>query len=331
MPTPEDITLAFALGTPDGGLVHVRRGDADTWRLDTATGSYFVKGYFPAAGVHVTDQLAGAMAFERQALVAGVDMPEPIVPTDPLLGWVTRIEDRLFRVYRWIEQRTPEPDLDIAAWLGRTMKLVHQLQPPRRAGLPAWWRQAVQPPGTWEGWFAKARDRDAAWAGLHAVSLPHLLAITARIADLCDVAPDAVTTHGDFKTHNVVRSPAGPVLVDWDSVRTDSAALEAGRSAYLFAAGEPEQLKRILTAYVAAGGDLGWAGPDLFLSVARNHIQVLSEQIQVALGDATAPRWMGDPATIDSAIGNNLQDLPSKLDHLRALTSTMAAAGLCDG
>ncbi|RZT12843.1 phosphotransferase family enzyme [Kribbella sp. VKM Ac-2569] len=261
------------------------------------------------------------MAFERQALASGVDMPEPITPTNPLLGWVTRVDDRLFRVYRWIEHRTQEPD--ISAWLGRTMAQVHQLQALGRAGLPEWWRQAVQERGTWESWFAEAKQRDASWAGLGVDNLPHILTVNTRIAELCDDVPDLVTTHGDFKTHNVVMSQSGPVLVDWDSVRTDSAALEAGRSAYIFGGGEPEQVKRILTAYVAAGGDLGWAGADLFLSVARNVVQVLGEQIRVSLGETTAVRWMGDRTTIENAIGNTLRDLPGKLDQLHRTTQTI--------
>lgn len=318
MPTPEQIALAFDLGTPDGDLVPVRRGDAETWRLDTSSGSYFVKGYFPAAGVHITDQLAAAMAFERRALDAGVDMPTPIAPAEPLLGWVTLVENRLFRVYRWLEQQTFEHD--IAAWLGRTMAQVHQVQPLGRAGLPQWWRQAVHPPETWENWFAKARDRDAAWA-FGNDSLPHILAVTARIAELCDDVPDLVTTHGDFKTHNVVTCPSGPVLVDWDSVRTDSAALEAARAAYIFGAGDPERTSRILSAYVAAGGELGWAGQDLFLSVTRHQIQVLGDQIRAYLGETALARWMGNRATIEAAIGEALHDLPSKVDHARQLMS----------
>lgn len=318
MPSAEGIALAFDLGTPDGDLIHVRRGDADTWRLDTPTGSYFVKGYFPTADLH---QLAVAMAFEHQALASGVHMPEPITPTDPLLGWITRVDDQLFRVYRWIEHQTPEPDS--STWLGRTMAQVHQLRPLGRAGLPEWWRQAVQAPGTWEGWFAKARQRDATWAGLDADSLPRIRAVTARIAELCDDVPDLVTTHGDFKTHNIVTSSSGPVLVDWDGVRTDSAALDAGRCAYIIGGGEPAQIKTILTAYVAAGGELGWAGADLFLSVARNAVQVLGEQIRVALGETAAAPWMGDLTTIEAAIGNTLRDLPGKLDQLHRATQTI--------
>jgi hypothetical protein len=203
------------------------------------------------------------------------------------------------------------------------MMQVHQLQPLGRIGLPEWWRQVVQAPATWEGWFAKARDRDASWAGLCRDSLPHILAITERIAELCDVAPDLVTTHGDFKTHNIVMADSGPVLVDWDSVRADSAALEAGRVAYTFGDGEPKQVRRVLAAYAAAGGELGWPGPDLFLSVARHQVQVLSEQIRVSLGEATAARWMGDRAAVEAAIGTALRDLPGKLDHLRHLATTI--------
>ncbi len=316
--------MAFELGNPVGGLVHVRRGDTDAWRLDTSTGRYFVKGYFPTTGgqfngEHLIDQLAVAMEFERRALEAGVDLPEPLMPVDPILGWVARIGGRLFRVHRWIEHRPAQSDISV--WLGRTMLQVHQLQPVGRVGLPRWWRQAVQPPGTWEGWLAEARSRDVLWAAPYGDSLPQILAATERIANACDVVPDLVTTHGDFKTHNIVTSASGPMLVDWDSVRTDSAALEAGRVAYIFGGGEPEAVRRVLTAYVEAGGDLGWAGSDLYLSVVRNRVQVLGEQIRVSLGQATAPRWMGDRATIDAAIGETLRGLPGKLDELHQLAT----------
>jgi fructosamine-3-kinase len=324
-PTAEDVALAFELGGAEGGLVHVRRGDTDAWRLETATGSYFVKGYFSTTGGQfqgedLTDQLAFAMAFEREALMAGVDMPVPVMPVEPLLGWVTRIEDRMVRVYRWVEHSPTEPD--VSTWLGQTMLQVHQLRPIGGESLPRWWRQAVQSQATWEGWFAKARDRDASWAGLFQ---PSILAVTERIAELCDVVPDLVTTHGDFKPHNLVRSVSGPVLVDWDSVRTDSAALEAGRVAYIFGSGDPEQINSILTTYVDAGGELGWAGPDLFLSVTRHHIQVLAEHIRASLGEEPAAHWMGDAATIEATIAAKLRELPSTIDHLRYLASTVGS------
>jgi hypothetical protein len=126
-------------------------------------------------------------------------------------------------------------------------------------------------------------------------------------------------THGDFKPHNVLKTETGQVLVDWDSVRVDSAALEAGRVAHIFGAGEFESIRRILSAYTDAGGDLGWVGDDLFLSVARRDLQGLFEWVQVSLDQMTAPRWMGDSEAIERSIGELLLEFPAKLDRLTAL------------
>jgi hypothetical protein len=141
-PTPDLVAEAFDLGRPTGELVHVRRGDTDTWRLETTKGSHFIKGYRPttsgqfvAGGLQA--QLEVAMDFERRALEAGVAMGEPVAPTDPLAGWVTRIDERLFRAYRWVEHRPLRPDDDVALWLGRTMAQIHQIEPVGEIGLPA--------------------------------------------------------------------------------------------------------------------------------------------------------------------------------------------------
>jgi hypothetical protein len=201
-PTPVVAAQAFDLGRPVSELLPVRRGDTDTWRLDTVKGSYLIKGYWPTTGGQFTDgqlpdQLEVAMAFERRALEAGVDMAAPIPPTDPLVGWVTRINERLFRAYRWIEHRELRPDDDIADWLGRTMAQIHQLQPLSQVGLPDWWRAAIWPRATWEEWFAEAQRRNTSWSDLAHERLPRILEISARIEALCEVAPDSVMTHGE--------------------------------------------------------------------------------------------------------------------------------------
>ncbi|MGZ0149093.1 phosphotransferase [Kribbella sp. WER1] len=317
-PTPDELALAFDLGSTGRELVHVRRGDNDAWRL----GEYFVKGYFPTTGgqfngTELTDQLAVAMAFEQLALDAGVDMPEPVRPVDPYLGWLTWVEDRLFRVHRWVEHR-PEP-ADVSVWLGRTMQQVHELQPIGQAPLPRWWRDSVRSPETWETWLTKAKDMP--WVGLYAEALPDLLTAAERITSICDSVPDLVRTHGDFKPHNIVNSPTGPVLVDWDSVRTDSAALEAARVAYIVAAGDRDGIAAVLSSYT---GDLTWPGEDLFLSVTRNHLQIVGEHLQVALGENPPARWMGNTTTIENAISNSLRALPGRIADLRYLAADLA-------
>jgi hypothetical protein len=329
-PTPEVIAQAFGLGRPLSELVFVRRGGTETWRLDTDQGSYLVKGAWAAKGWQFTpggllDQLESAMAFERRALDAGVDMAEPIPPVDPFIGWVARINDRLFRVYRWIEHRAMRPDDDVADWLGRTMAQIHQLEPLRLVGLPDWWRGPIWPRATWEEWVDEAQYRNRPWSALARGRLPYLLDLSTRIEELCEVARDPVTTHGDFKTHNLLLTPAGPVLVDWDSVRVDSAALEAGRVAYIFGAGELEPMRRILTAYTSAGGSISWAGPDLFFSVTRHDLQVLFERILVSLDRNPAAWWMGDSRAVEDSIEELLCELPDRVERLRDIASELSA------
>jgi Ser/Thr protein kinase RdoA (MazF antagonist) len=324
-----EIARAFGLGEPVGELVLVRRGDTDTWRLETVGGTYFVKQYWTETGGQfvpggLVDQLRVAMDFEARALAAGIDMAEPVEAVEPVVGWATSVGDRLFRVYRWIPSRGLQPGDDIGAWLGRTMAHVHRLQPVDAPGLPDWWRTALRPRTDWERWFTEARRRGKAWSELAWDCLPEIVAATADIEELCDGAPDCVTTHGDFKTHNLLITADGPVLVDWDSVRVDSAALEAGRVAYIFGAGELEPMRKILTAYVEAGGTIAWSGPHLFASVVRNAVQMLFEHVLVSLGHNPAARWMSDP---DQALTDRLTEFPAKLSHLRHLSSQVVAWG----
>lgn len=249
-------------------------------------------------------------------------MAEPIPPNDPLVGWLTRINERHFRAYGWIEHRTLRPDDDVADWLARTMARVHRMEPQRQVGLPDWWRESILPRATWEDWFAEAERRNKPWSSLGLERLPSILEMSARIEELCEVAPDCVQTHGDFKPHNMLMTPTGPVLVDWDSVRVDSAALEAGRVAYIFGAGEPEPIRRILRAYAAAGGDVTWAGQDLFLSVVRHDLSGLTARIAVSLERMPATWWMGDSHTIEQDIAETLRTMPDKIQQLRSLASS---------
>ena len=151
-PPADVVARAFDLGPAVGELIHVRSGDTHTWRLETAMGGVaFIKGYrsttsgqFVPGGLQ--DQLEVAMAFERRALEAGLDMPVPIPPTDPLVGWVTCINEQLFRAYRWVEHRAVGADDDIAGWLGSTMARIHQMEPVDSGwptGVVAWGRPAA--------------------------------------------------------------------------------------------------------------------------------------------------------------------------------------------
>jgi hypothetical protein len=210
------------------------------------------------------------------------------------------------------------------------MAQIHQLEPVSQVGLPDWWRGPIWPSTTWAEWLLEAQRRDRPWVGLAQECLPTILETSGRIASLCNRAPDCVRTHGDFKTHNMLMAAGGPVLVDWDSVRIDSAALETGRVAHIFGAADVESVSRILQAYAAAGGELEWAGADLFLSVARHDLQALSERILVSLERNPAARWMGDRQAIEHDIGELLQVLPERIEHLDLLAARTKNIGRPD-
>lgn len=81
---------------------------------------------------------------------------------------------------------------------------------------------------------------------------PHLLSLSARFDVLADRALDGsdgwVLTHGEPHTANVLWGPAGPVLVDWESLRV--APRERDLRTVLRGAEGAEPL----SAYVASGG-----------------------------------------------------------------------------
>jgi hypothetical protein len=86
---PEQVAEAFGLGRPTSDLLPHSYTSLPTWTLDTVNGRILLKQAW-SEGPH--DDLAAAMAFEQQALDAGIAMPEPITPITPLFGLVTEIE-----------------------------------------------------------------------------------------------------------------------------------------------------------------------------------------------------------------------------------------------
>jgi hypothetical protein len=67
-----------------------------------------------------------------------------------------------------------------------------------------------------------------------------------------------VLTHRDVKPDNVLRTPAGAILLDWDGAGPDVAEWEATRAALAFsrvgAGWDRAGFTRVLRAYRAAGG-----------------------------------------------------------------------------
>ena len=113
---------------------------------------------------------------------------------------------------------------------------------PNRDELTAALRQTGQP---WAAGPYGERARNL--LATHAADLARLLEAFDGLASRVAARPDrVVVTHGEPGAHNIVRTPAGPVLVDWDSV------LLAAPERDLWALAQYD--RSVLPAYSAASG-----------------------------------------------------------------------------
>ncbi|HZC25989.1 MAG TPA: hypothetical protein VE287_03130, partial [Actinopolymorphaceae bacterium] len=81
-PSPSAAMLAeaFDLGRPIEPLVHHGHGGQETWTLGTMAGRFLVKRLWTGPDPTSRADFERAMAFERRACQAGIDMPRPIEP-----------------------------------------------------------------------------------------------------------------------------------------------------------------------------------------------------------------------------------------------------------
>jgi hypothetical protein len=127
-------------------------------------------------------------------------------------------------------------------------------------------------------------------------------------------ADDYVLTHRDLEPWNVLMTPAGPVIVDWDGAGPDSAGLVAAHAAYAFGGGHGPLTDRANAAYVAHGGRLP-PPADRLARRAGLMLSRLAERILWTLGRTDPGRFTIDE--LDRTATDRLRDLPAFVADLR--------------
>lgn len=169
------------------------------------------------------DWLDAAWDYEQRAFDAGVRMPEPIPnPTDGgCLAWVERKGEETpapVRMHVWVDGSTLEHEpvpLAVARWAGQTLAVLHQLgvKPANRALFPT---PNTDVADRWSELVQSAYAARLPWAR----RLDEVEPTVQTIADLVRSAghqPEReVMSHGDIDQKNLLISPDGPVLCDWD-------------------------------------------------------------------------------------------------------------------
>jgi Ser/Thr protein kinase RdoA (MazF antagonist) len=298
---PARITEALGLSRPTGALTPLTHQSSQTWTLDTADGRILLK--------HTPHTPPAAITYEAQARRAGIAMPTPITagPADiPGLGPV--------RAYEWIDSRPLRPDDDIAAWLGRTLALLHTVHPHGHGG-PEWYHLHDE---RWQTWLGTGGERR--WKPALRDHLTDILDATATVADTFGATTDHVTTHRDVEPHNVLITAGGPVLIDWDSAGPDSASLEAAHAIYALAThgrSTPDTtvIDRAGQAYIHHGGTPP-AGPGILARRLGIRLGRLAERLRISLGEQPAgPR---DLDANDNRAQAQIRSIPAFTRHLRA-------------
>ncbi|GIF67204.1 hypothetical protein Ais01nite_52390 [Asanoa ishikariensis] len=301
--TAEAVCATF--GLPERGST-ITENTHVTWRLTTKSDRFLVK-RVPEAWA---TEIGAAMAVERAAIAAGIPAPRPVEPPRPVVGCAARLPDgTLIRVSEWVDGRPVKEDL--ADWLGATVARLHTLRPLATAEPVVY---GIHPPERWAGWLAEGERQGRPWAPVLARRRADLAEATDWVAGAFARAGDYVATHRDLEPWNVLVTPAGPVIVDWDGAGEDSAGLVAAHAAYAFGGGRGPRTDRALAAYVAHGGRLP-PPADRFARRAGLMLSRLGERIMWTLGE-------GEPGPfpiedLDRTAADRLRDLPAFIADLR--------------
>ncbi|WP_165956694.1 phosphotransferase [Kribbella antibiotica] len=234
---------------------------------------------------------------ESAAAAAGIPMAQPVQPPEPSVGFWYAPPDsdgELARVTEWVEGRDLRearvPDEELATWLGGVLARIAQLDVAVDEDADA---SSVFPLDEWRGWVREAESKaDPALArAAHAV-----LGVVEDSADLVAEAlrnrPALTMTHGDAAPANILATPSGLVLIDWESATADVAWWDAASNAVRLAApdersiagGDPRIIRALIGSYRDAGGPAGPADATAFGGLLIGHLSFTAWCLWVALG-----------------------------------------------
>jgi Ser/Thr protein kinase RdoA (MazF antagonist) len=269
----------FGVGEPRAMQETARGAMGAVWRLETETGTFAAKELFWFEGD--VSSVRREVAFRTACAGAGVRSPEPLANVSG--EYVVRHEGVWWRLYEWAEGDVPDhSDLEVTAWLAEQMAVIHTLDWPggELEPVPFYHRVDVD----WDELVDTAQQAGVDWADDLRRAQPQLLELTAVVN--AEPIGDQVWCHRDLKNTNVLR-PAGNVaegnwLVDWDNVGPLSPERELG-ALLMWHLHNPANLRRVVTAYHAAGGPAEITGPASFATGLAISLNFLHGQASLAM------------------------------------------------
>lgn len=330
----DTVAERFGIGRPVSGLVRVTGGNTHRlFRLTTDQGSWAVKLLNSTGEAGWLEAMARSAELELLAADAGVAVPTPAIPSDPVAVLVAEMsagEDMEYvRVSRWVDgviSTAPAP-VDICAWLGTTLAQVAALPIlPTETVAEAFQTHAL---ARWQQWADEATGLGLVCAAPLRRSLPALADAGALVLEATAGPLDLRMAHNDANPWNVLVSPTGPWLLDWDAAGADVPWFDLLGSVWRFAGastGRPDvgRVRAALQAYEAAGGPLGRTDELAFGGMVHGTMESLSYFLERALGhqDVTPE----EQTSADTVTVQCLEALHVELDNLSAWSRLLGRA-----
>jgi hypothetical protein len=186
-----------------------------------------------------------------------------------------------WRMYEWVDGEVPEhSDVGIAGWLAEQMAVIHGLD---------WAGGELEPVPfyhwvdvDWDALAGAAQQAGVEWADDLQRAQPRLVELTALVN--AEPVGHQVWCHRDLKNTNILRPAVagGNWLVDWDNVGPLSPERELG-ALLMWHLHNPANLRRIVTAYHAAGGPAKITGPASFATGLAISLNFLHGQASLAM------------------------------------------------
>lgn len=266
-PEPDLVLAAFGLqaAVPTTAMTVVGGAWSNRiYRLDTGGRSFAVKEMLnPWAEPRWAEWLAEAWSFEQRALAAGVTAPLP-VPNPLDGGCLAQVQRRDgtspadVRLHHWVDGHPigagpVEPA--VATWAGKVLATLHSLRvrPQDRSLFPV---PNTDTASQWPDLTDAVHRSGVAWADQMAAIAP-AVSVIAELARSAGHLPDEeVMTHGDIDQKNLIATPHGPVLCDWDVAAPLVPRRELADVALSLAGWEALGIAReVVRSYRQAGGD----------------------------------------------------------------------------
>jgi Ser/Thr protein kinase RdoA (MazF antagonist) len=240
-----ETAAAFGLGEPVvlvGPVAAGRQGRI--WRLETDRARYAVKvsDVPPDPG-----EVECEAAYQEEFSARGVPMPAVVRAVDGSV--LADVAGHRVRVYSWVDVLGEDRRLDPAG-VGILLASLHRVRIPAPGPVDPWFREPVGV-SRWAAVVADLRQAGAPFADQLAGLVPGILDAEAQL----EPPRDLQVCHRDLWADNLRATAAGAlVALDWENAGPADPSQELGMVLFEYACGEPDRARRLLAAYVDAGG-----------------------------------------------------------------------------